>query len=60
MRILNNNNKINCEAKSKIKFMDSTSFSPKGINHNIESMGKIFLLQNIVKLFQTTTQDKML
>lgn len=40
--------------------MDSTSFSPKGINHYTESMGKIFLLRNVAKLFQATTQDKML
>lgn len=40
--------------------MYSTSFSPKGINHYTESTEKIFLLGNAVKLFQTTTQDKML
>lgn len=39
--------------------MDDIAFHP-GINHYTESMGKIFLLQNVVKLFQTTTQDKML
>lgn len=39
MSILNNN-KISYKDKPKIKFICSTSFSPKGINHYTESMGK--------------------